>query len=360
MLALARMPDDVDTYSVNIQTLHKFFYELAIGFGIGNGAKFIADFIEKYKTYLDEMLEYIKGGVIEEKDIQNLMTSRHDEIAWDYVLIDEAQDWAQEERDLIYRIFGSSKVIIADGVDQMIRSQVSCKWTRNIDNHRIHEKRCLRQKRNLVDFVNTYAEEFGLSGWYLEPIKELDGGKVIVSASGMPYNIFKREFTNCEQLGNHAYEMMFLCPPALVCRDGKKDKHGNSTRYFRFIQDFEKHGLRLWDGTKKDLRSSYPTDIDQHRLLQYSSCRGLEAWTVVCLQLDAFVKYTADTYKEEGNQQPLFPEDSKQRYIHLWSLIPLTRAIDTVVITLQNPNSTYAQRLKTVAEKLPDFVEWIE
>jgi hypothetical protein len=79
--------------------------------------------------------------------------------------------------------------------------------------------------------------------------------------------------------------------------------------------------------------------------------------------LDEFVKYIAYTYKEEGKQLRFsgnLREVDKQGYTYLWSLIPLTRAIDTVVITLRNPNSTYAQRLKTVAEKLPDFVEWIK
>ena len=367
LLALQRMPDDVDSYSVNIGTLHKFFYELSIGFEIGavstskNGIKYISNFVLKYDDYLDELMEYIDAGAIGDKDIQELMKSRHDEIAWDFVMIDEAQDWSPKERDLIYRIFGHQNIIIADGIDQMVRSQVHCNWVRNTPNHRITERRCLRQKRNLVEFVNAYADEFDL-GWHLDPIDEYEGGKVIITSKSTPFDIFKREFSTCEQFGNRAYEMMFLTPPFLVRRDGKNEE-GKPVRYFGLAEDFKAHGFQLWDGTRQDLRSNYPSDVNEHRLLQYDSCRGLEGWTVVCLQLDEFVRYKTETYKEEEGQANLFQEDvedRKQRFVHLWSLIPLTRAIDTVIITLKNPSSSYAARLKSVADKMSDFVEWID
>ena len=33
-------------------------------------------------------------------------------IDWDYVLIDEGQDWPGDERDLLYSIFGAERVIV--------------------------------------------------------------------------------------------------------------------------------------------------------------------------------------------------------------------------------------------------------
>lgn len=367
LLALSRMPDDVDSYSVNIQTLHKFFYELAIGFGICQesraGKKYISDFIEKYDEYLAEIMEYIEAGVINDKDIQDIMETRQDEVAWDILFIDEAQDWRFEERDLIYRIFGYSKVIIADGVDQMVRSQVHCNWTQNVPHQRTHERRCLRQKRNLVHFINAYAEEFNL-GWELEPLKEYEGGKIIISKSQTPFEIFKREYESCCLSGNRAYEMMFLTPPSLVRHDGPPDKYGKPTSFFRLTEEFAANGFLLWDGTCKDLRSDYPTDVNQHRILQYDSCRGLEAWTVACLGLDDFIQHKMKTYDNEKDEnKTLFQEDEeerKERFVYLWSLIPLTRAIDTVVITLRDSRSAYGERLRGLAERMSDFVEWVE
>ena len=91
-LALADIPDGIDSYTVNISTLHKFFYEILIGFGIGeiketkNGKKYILHFIEKYKILLTELTEYIENGLIDERDIQQLMHNRHEQVAWDYIL----------------------------------------------------------------------------------------------------------------------------------------------------------------------------------------------------------------------------------------------------------------------------------
>ena len=65
--------------------------------------------------------------------------------------------------------------------------------------------------------MNKYSEEFDL-GWELEPVQEYEGGKVIISTSPTPYELFHREFKICEDLGNRAYEMMFLTPPSLVQR----------------------------------------------------------------------------------------------------------------------------------------------
>lgn len=66
-LALAEIPDGVDTYTVNITTLHKFIYELIIGFGLvtnpknqAEDAKYIPEFISKYDDYLKELIDCIK------------------------------------------------------------------------------------------------------------------------------------------------------------------------------------------------------------------------------------------------------------------------------------------------------------
>jgi hypothetical protein len=92
--------------------------------------------------------------------------------------------------------------------------------------------------------------------------------------------------------------------------------------------------------------------------------RGLEGWTVVCLWMDDFIRYKIDTYDPLSEQQPslgLFgPDEAKKDYAYQWSMIPFTRAIDTLVVTLRNLNSEYARILKSVYKGCQDFVEWIE
>ena len=103
-------------------------------------------------------------------------------------------------------------------------------------------------------------------------------------------------------------------------------------------------------------------ELTQHRLLQYESCRGLEGWTVVCLELDEFIRSKLENFKEEEtNELALESFDEKRRkFVYLWSLIPLTRAIDTLVITIKNKDTDVYKYLRKAYERYPDFIQWID
>lgn len=373
-LALAEIPDGIDDYTVNISTLHKFFYELVVGFEIGdsvqeskNNKKFIRNFITDYKDHLNTLKEYLDLKLIGDKEIAELMVTRHQQVGWDYLLIDEAQDWGELEKEIIFKIFGKEKIIIADGVDQLIRSQNKCNWTRalkpNVGFKKTHEKKGLRQKVNLVNFVNKFAAKLNIN-WELESKQELIGGKVIISTKGYFPELHQRQFELVKKNGNSAYEMMFLVPPSLVEQYQKTDEFGHSytDKRFRHTEDYKNRNIHFWDGTSKDLRTEYVVDLNDHRLLQYESCRGLEGWTVVNLDFDKFIDYKMQTFEEEVTNELALEsvEEKRRRFVYLWALIPLTRAIDTLVITLSSPNGYIAEVLRRVYEENPDFVEWIE
>jgi hypothetical protein len=368
-LALAEIPDGVDTYTVNITTLHKFFFELLIGFGVvknemnpDTDVKYIPEYLAKYNEYLKELYEYIDTGLIQDKEIQDLMRSRHDKVAWDYILIDESQDWGEFEKSIIFRIFGKEKVIIADGVDQLVRTQKKCNWVSglkpDIDFKKTNEKKGLRQEVNLVSFINSYANQLGII-WELEPKPELIGGKIIISLKDYSKELHEREVKRCKEFGNSEYEMMFLVPPNLVTKT-----HGENgeSKNFKLHSEFKQMGINIWDSTSKDIRSQYVVDLTQHRLLQYESCRGLEGWTVICLHLDEFIRYKMETFiEQETNELALGTfEEKRDNFVYLWSLIPLTRAIDTLIITLKDKDSKVGKALRKVYEQNPDFVQWIE
>ena len=369
-LALAEIPDSIDNYTVNITTLHKFIYELILGFGLVSdpispvkGAKYVPEFIVKYNVYLQELIDCIENGLIQEKEIQELMVRKQEKIAWDYILIDEAQDWSDLEKKIIFTIFGKDKTIIADGIDQLIRSQKKCNWVRGLkpdtDFKRTNEKKGLRQEVNLVTFVNEYAKQTGIV-WEIEPKQELIGGKIIISMKGYTKQLHDEQLRHCKDCQNSEYEMMFLVPPSLVNR--ANDEENNESRCFSLTNEFADMGIRLWDLTNTDLRTQYPIELDQHRLLQYESCRGLEGWTVVCLELDEFVRYKMDTFVEEETYELALEsfEEKRNRFVYLWSLIPLTRAIDTLVITVKNKNNELCRHLRKIYERYPDFIQWIE
>ncbi len=373
-LALAEIPDGVDNYSVSISTLHKYFYELLLGFGIVKNplnpnidVKYIPDYLSKYETYLQELCDYIDNGLIQEKEIQELMKTRHDKVAWDFVLIDESQDWTDNEKAVIFRIFGTKRTIIADGVDQLVKSQKKCNWTQGLrpetDFKKTAEKKGLRQEVNLVTFVNDFAKQLNIV-WDIEPKQELIGGKIIISTIGYSKELHLREKERCKIFGNSEYEMLFLVPPKLVTKTKITNAHGQQIekKQFKNTEQFKQMGIDIWDGTNTDLRTQYSVELTQHRLLQYESCRGLEGWTVICLELDEFIKFRMETFQEQATDELAFSsfDEKRDKFVYLWSLIPLTRAIDTLVITINNPESIIGKALKKVYEKNPDFVQWIE
>jgi len=293
-------------------------------------------------------------------------------------MIDEAQDWLKEEVDILYLIFGPSKIVVSQAPDQKIRASNDPRWVKpqwriNRDFVQTNEKKSFRQKANLVSFVNQFAEKFNLA-WELEPNEEFVGGKVIITSL---YNMKLHEklYSDCLTNGNKAYEMLFLVAPSKIINDGEKeikyrlDKNDPNSatktsvikqKHCSLIDDF-KGKIDFWDGTNKELRRDYPVKIDQHRLVQYETCRGLEGWTVVCIEIDELVKYLSDKYKEEVDINELALEsieEKKNRYVYMWSLIPLTRAIDTLVITIKNKESEIAKKLYKIYELNQDFIEW--
>jgi hypothetical protein len=330
-------------------------------------AKYIPEFISKYDDYLKELIDCIENGLIQEKEIQELMRSKHEKVAWDYILIDESQDWNELEKKIIFTIFGKHKTIIADGVDQLIRSQKKCNWLQglkpDLDFKKTFEKKGLRQEVNLISFVNEYAKQAGVV-WEIEPKQELIGGKIIISTKGYTQELHNEQLKHCKDCENSEYEMMFLVPPNLVSRTQTENEYGKKieVRKFKLTNEFAKMGISLWDLTNTDLRTQYAVELTQHRLLQYESCRGLEGWTVVCLELDEFIRSKLENFKEEEtNELALESFDEKRRkFVYLWSLIPLTRAIDTLVITIKNKDTDVYKYLRKAYERYPDFVQWID
>jgi len=373
-LALAEIPDGIDSYTVNISTLHKFFYEIVVGFELSEfiketkrKKKYLLNFIQDYNHHLTTLKEYLDLNLIGEKEISDLMQSRFEQVGWDYLLIDESQDWGELEKELVFKIFGKNKIVIADGVDQLIRSQSKCSWTRalkpTVDFRKTSEKKGLRQKVNLVNFVNNLADKLNVR-WNLEPKPELIGGKIIITSKEYDQSLHNREYQNCMKNGNSAYEMMFLVPPSLVESYERTNDYNKTVkdRRFKNLNKYENQGIKLWDGTSAELRTEYVVDLDSHRLLQYESCRGLEGWTVVNLNFDDFIKYKIDTYKkEETNELALESfNETRNRFVYLWALIPMTRAIDTLVITLSQSESKIKSALREIYESNPDYIEWIE
>ena len=276
--------------------------------------------------------------------------------SWDCVMIDEAQDWPDDERDLIYKLFGPKKIIIADGKGQLIRKNSPCDWINSsLVNKKqvVPLKKSLRQKPNLTRFIKEITEKLDLLyDWDVVDNDEYIGGKVIVFEGD-----YSKEFHNGlvkqnKEDKNENIDMLFCVPPKYGITD---------TGHSMLADTLEEWGHSVWDGVGEDVRKEKYPDIDQFRIVQYDSCRGLEGWICVNIAFDNFYEHKFNVYKtpKDGTQYFKSLEDRRKESISRLLLIPLTRAIDTLVLHIENPNSYISKILKEIHNNNPEYIEWI-
>ena len=351
LLALAELPDMFEVKCLHICTLHSYFYRL-VNMVLHDGKISGIDFLNGYDDMLNELLEILKDE--ESIAIINEICSSNMDLDWDYILIDEAQDWGSQERDIILNLFDSGKIIIADGGQQFVRKIDPCDWSIVRRRNNIKLKYCLRQKENLVSFINTYAKNLEMSGSKVLTKGNMLGGKVIITSDDSLFEIHHEEIKRLKEAGNSAYDMLYLVPHAQV-------KNTNDDKQFALKEQFEKNGILFWDGTSSSNRESYSINLEEVRLLQYDSARGLEGWTVVCLDFDVFLEEKMNEYVSDSVDTLLLesPEERERKYLFNWAMIPLTRAIDTLVITVRNPSSEVGLFLKNISDECKDYVSWV-
>lgn len=342
------IPDNIDDYTVQIQTLHSFFMELMKTLGLQTNSIYGHQFDAEYSKKLKELSEYI-NDLMDANDIKTLKEDNQLAIDWDYILVDEAQDWDSLEKEILIKVYGEKSIIVADGGQQFVRSHGHLKWGGELVNLGIGR----RQKLHLVTFVNEIAKEMGVS-WKLKGDNQLLGGRVIIK-NNLTNEDFQKLSSYCKEHQCENYDILFLVPPQMV------SKQNSDHSYFKNKQKWNDAGCFFFDGTDERRRGQYPTKVEECRLFQYESCRGLEGWCVGCLQFDELLKWKEESFDENRHSNPLVLEsrDEKlKKYLWMWTMLPFTRAIDTLIITLKNPNSDIGQILKRVAERLSDYVLW--
>ena len=113
------------------------------------------DYLEDYVALKAEAL-----ALVTMDDFAALIQEQTEAFGWDYVFVDEAQDWPEDERDLLRRFYPSSQSVITDGVDQFVRGQASCDWQAGLSKSAVRVVNlttCLRMKANLAHFANQFA-----------------------------------------------------------------------------------------------------------------------------------------------------------------------------------------------------------
>lgn len=342
LFAILRIPPNSIEGSIIIKSLHNFWYSIFFKVGLLDES----EEFEYYKKALNNLLDY---GTINKRD-SSLFN-------YDYVMIDEAQDWPEDERDLIYKIFGSNKIIIADGMDQLIRGSTPCKWKASPlckESKPIHLRKGFRQKANLTRFVKEFASKSNID-YDVEIDIDKYGGNVIIIEGQYTIELHNRLIEQNRDNKNKNIDMLFCVPPKYKSIEIVE----NNSLYLQ--ETFLKWGFSIWDGVNEKTRDTYPTELEQLRIIQYDSCRGLEGWICVNIAFDTFYKYKNDTYKEqkEGQFNFMTEEEKKKLFADNWCLIPLTRAMDTIVLHIENPDSYIAKILKDIYNNNKEYIEWI-
>ncbi len=347
-----------DAPTVQTSTMHSFFLDLFWLLGVRNDKSIIDadDYFNRngYKKDLHELHDYIMS-CLSESEVENLKDMSNI-IDWDYILIDEAQDWLEEEKEIIYNIYGPLRIVVADGVDQFMRSDYKVNWLNGV-NIGINNKwsdTCLRQKPNLVRFVNGFAQELGLD-WHVTENADYSGGRVIV-AENYSTTIHAEILNDGAKAKAEPYDVLFLVPP----QDVKDEK-------FIKYDLYKQNKVFLFDGINSENREYFLLDNSECRLYQYDSCRGLEGWTVVCYDFDLLIEYKLEYFTGKINSGEMNPFagssvlGTAKIMTYLWSLMPLTRPIDTLVITLRNPHGEVGQIIKKMHDDKRHYdgiIEW--
>ena len=352
LFALAQLPDMFQAQCVSVNTMQSYFFGLINGC-LYNGLLSGEDFLTRYDELLGEMVDFLKSDH-EAREVVKAICEDNPKLNWDYILIDEAQDWTSLERDLILMLFDKSRVIIADGGQQFVRNIAPCDWTMVSDRNNIKLKHCLRQKRNLVRFANHFIDLLDIKSSKIIASENLIGGKVILVRNRERFfHTIKVARSDLKKAENEPYDMLFVVPSSCV-------ETVDSHRRFKGLKEFEKNGFLLWDGTDENKRLEYSINMDESRVVQYESARGLEGWTVCCIDFDEFLQGKENQFEPVTEGNSLFlesKEDQRKKYLLNWALIPFTRAIDTLIITVANEESVYSKLLLKIAEECSDYIQ---
>lgn len=343
LLLLLGIRQSVNDRVVKVQTVHSLFRALMTHFGIlGAGG---SDFLERYDTYKADLLEWLVSGGISSDEISNLRRLR--EFGWDYIFIDEGQDWPDDEKEILWRIYSPKQFVIADGIDQMVRQEGATDWRWSqagpVPNQVVHLRTVLRLKRGLCEVVKAAAESLGHEMRAVEAHPDVVGGRVVVTVGSFERvePTIRQELDRAISLGNAPLDCLMCVPPGAV----------DSTR-----TGLAEHSYPLWDGTGPD-RRSIPLSEKQLRLVQYDSCRGLEGWTVFCQGIDAFFDHKMRVICRQRSERE--PSTLTQQMVLSWLMIPLTRAIDTLVLNVEDDQHPLALTLRAVATEYPGMVTWV-
>jgi hypothetical protein len=344
---LAGFKDDPSSASIGTSTCLKLMRKLFIEFGLYQEEPtnlnanerlnyFKTNFTNKYESLLKELVDLLK--VADKDDIYKLKAHLL-ELNYQFVFVDESQDWYPEEKDILYALFGCENCIVSYGSHQLLRNKIPLDWKNGTKStYRLTLKTSYRQKSNLCHYIKDISKRVDFND-EIEINNNLNGGQIKIYTRELNIkdysNIYKYCVTQCK---NAPYDILILV--------------SSSDDFHKVLKHTE---IAIHDGTIEKNKALIPTNMDASRVFNYQSCRGLEGWVVIANNLDVFLQEIENTIHEAEDGLSL--SETKDKVCCQWLYMILSRPIDTLAISVKNSNSKFAQLLINVAEGHPDYCD---
>lgn len=309
------------------------------------------------------------------------------------LFVDEAQDCHPLERDILLSFWGKKNIVVCTGgKEQLIRHSNECNWKINENEglvlHNVIEikkrNRTYRLKENIVKLCNFIANEFQINlDLSANNIGSDDKGSVIIELNDSNNHKLYKVVENLVRKGEYnelvAYESILFLTESLstsvFTKPGECDVNDIVIDYNDNILHTKQHRTKIShlstitgipdeqfffhnQGRKNDelddnAEDNEPT-ADTYRSIFYESCRGLEAWSVVCLDLDLFYQRKYDEeFAASYLSDDLFLSEHERRskYAATWLLMALTRPIDTLYVHVNDKDSTIGLLLQKYVDQ---------
>ena len=349
---IAGIPDarSIPSSELHVETATDFLLGIveAAGATVPLDAAGVVDY-----TKLDGLYRDATSLLNDVQAAEELKASDPERLEWDHVLIDESQDWSDAERDLILAAYGHKRLVLADGLAQLVNRKTACNWLARVPKaeHEYHILGdSLRMQKNVASFANAFASVAGFANWRVEPRSDLSGGRIaIVEGELADPAAFVMAIDRAASAGKAKPLDNLICvPPSFIA--GPSDDRAST-----IATALRQAGRPVWDACNRITRTLPPVDENAWRVIQYASCRGLEGWASILIALDDLYANKVKYPSSVGSDANVDPEYVARR----WLLIPLTRAVHLLVIHVRNPQSPVANMLREASTALPKgVVEW--
>jgi len=355
--------------AIRLESVMSFISKILIAYG------FIAEedsILDVYEEKVEEFEKYITSETLSQEELRRemreILWEKYDEATdFEYAFVDEGQDWYSGEKTILMTLFGPEKIVIAHGNLQETRGE-GIEWSQGLARETSEEEgqfkvhaltAGVRMTPNLGEFVRSFANRTLLDDQYSRlRINEVAEGGDIYIVEGDYFKNLDLHHRLMESLSINKAEpidLLHCVPPD----DVQSNSHGFHSGVGLKLEGL---GFSKWDAVDDVKRRNMPKSINDMRIVQYDSCRGLEGWITFLHEFDDFWEYKKEDVKDEKGQKKLFEdeEDFVNEEVAKWALIALTRSISSTVIQINSKESFIGKVLWELSEKNKDYIQWIK